>query len=1030
MWVVAALALPAAACAQPAAEGDLATREFAATRLPVPVMDGAVEFAATRVAQWEQPAPDGRTITRLVLRGDVRVQLGLHRFDARKAVAWIAPLPREDPDAGEGVFQVFVYFDGVGTPDEDAAVALTADRLSVQGIFRVPPGGSVVLKYDARSEIPPSDGLVREAERSLAAYLQRVAAGEQPAQDLAGLQPGEREQEPPSPDGARPIQPVEEDPIARRIAAASARLGPTDRAEPIFAKGGVLTVAAGRVVYTRAGPGSDEDVLTVTGDDRHPITVVYWDAEHQRTLQLTAERAVLFLAAVKGGGPPPAEAQFPVEQVRGLYLEGDVYADDGEYRLRSPRVYYNVRENRALLIDAVFWTYVQERGLNLYVRAKTIEQLSEKQFRATRARVTNTAFFDPGLALGASSVTISPPRTEGGGPHLDVRNFTVRVAGLPVMWLPRFRGDPTQIPIREVGIEGSSGKGWAVKTTWNAASLLGLDLPPGQTLNLSIDEYFERGPAFGLDYRWEGPRAEGGAAAYMLPYDAGSDLTSTGRRVDREGDLRMLAVGEHQARLNDHWSLWAQGFWISDATFVDAWYDWLARNRREFENSIYVQRAGDRSLFTAEGKALFVDFIANEYLLQSQGFAVQRAPEATYARLADNLLGKAAPGLLSYSSEHLLGRVAFEFDEEEANDRGFVTFAQAQALFGILPGQSPGDALRAQGLNTEAVTRFDTRHEVSAQLRAGPLSVTPFGVGRLTAWDETFESFSPDADEHYRLWGALGAEISTEISRVNNRVASRLFDLHRMRHIVSPSLTVWSAGTTIDGQDLPPYDMGVESIAQGDALRLALEQTWQTYRGGPGRSRAVDVFTLNAEIVATDNTGPARSPIGRWVAYRPELSSLRDFAGLSGTWQVSEVVATAVETVYDMDIHQQARTSVGGMIQHTPDFSTSADLRYINSQDQTFADVGLQYILTPKYAFNAYAAYDTDRGEFQVIGGEIRRAFPNVWLGVNVGYNGINENMSFGIVVQPRGLPGVTGRGGLFGGGAAFGGGRSPLLGG
>lgn len=999
---------------QPAGE---VTGALARTRLPVPVIDGPVEFAATRTAAWTERTADGRDITRLVLKGDIRVRLGIYRFGARQAAAWIAPLPPGDPDAGPLVFQVFIYFDGVGTADEDAAVALTADQLSVQGIFRVPE--AVVLKTDVRTEGPGRpDALVREAERKLAAYLERVAEGEQPAIDMADVG-REIMVEPEQP--VAPTVPTE-DPVARRIAEASARLAAVPRDEPIFARDGLFTVAAGDVVISK---GTDERVVTITGDERHPITVIYWDAQRDQTLQLTAERAVIFLDP----GEAPAEAQFPAREVRGIYLEGDVYADNGQYRLRSPKVFYSVRDDRAVLIDAVFWTYDEQRGLPLYVRARTIEQLSEQRFRATKARLTNTAFHDPGLALGASSVTISPPRREGAGPQLDVRNLSVRLAGLPILWFPRYRGDPSSIPIREVGIDASSGHGIGIKTGWNGASLLGIDLPPGQTLDFLADYYFERGPALGADWEWSGDRARGAAVVYSLPYDAGSDLTSTGRKVDRSGDLRMIALGEHRTQLNEKWELWAQGFWISDATFVDAWFDTLARNRREFENSVYLKRNGVRSSLTAEVKSNFVDFISNEYLLQSQGYTVERAPEATYTRLADDVLAGLAPGLLTYTSDYRVGRVAFEFDEEEADDRGFQTLAQSGALFGILPSQSPADALRAQGLNSESVTRFDTRHELSAQLRAGPLNVTPFATGRFTGWDHTFTDFSPEADEKHRWWGSVGGEVSTEISRIDNGVHSRLLDLHRIRHIVTPRLALWSARTTIDREDLPVYDEGVESIEQGDAMRLALDQRWQTYRGGPGRSRAVDVFTLDLELVMSDKTGPARSPIGRWIGYRPEGSSLGDFATAATTWQVSEVVALAGHTVFDLDSHQQDRTSIGGMIQHTPDFATFGDLRYINSQDQTFADVGLQYVLTPKYAMSGYASYDTDRGRFQVIGGEIRRAFPNVWLGVSASYNDINENLSLGIVVQPRGLPGISGRASGQRFGAGFGG-RSPLLGG
>src|SRR5205085_2576977 len=170
------------------------------------------------------------------------------------------------------------------------------------------------------------------------------------------------------------------------------------------------------------------------------------------------------------------------------------------------------------------------------------------------------------------------------------------------------------------------------------------------------------------------------------------------------------------------------------------------------------------------------------YLLQSPGYSVAKYPELGYLRLADDLLD-AAPGLLTYSSSYRFTQMRMQFVDPAVKEFGFEQPFRSQSAFGVQPGQSIADALRAQGLTSEPITRFDTRHELSMQLHAGPVSITPFLVGRFTAYDDNFETYSGKTDTS-RAWAAEGVTLSTEITRVDHSVESRLLDLHRIRHII------------------------------------------------------------------------------------------------------------------------------------------------------------------------------------------------------------------------------------------------------
>jgi hypothetical protein len=1005
------LAIPCAAqTARPALEPlDLLGDSFAGIRLAPSVVDGPVTLRATRAWRWTSPGTPlaGGTSSvetqRVLLSGDVSIRLGSYEWSAARAAVWIAPLESSDPDAAPGVFQVFLYLDRVFTPQEDPSVGVAADRLPVQGAVRTT---AITLSADAnRAEFPSSEAdvaFVREGERALAVRLRQRLQGRTPDEAIPDDLVRQGKPVPPLVPGLeRSFTP---DPALdpRRVPDLERRLGPAMRDEPIFARTGVISWSCRGDVTTAINDA--ETAVTMTGG----VTLHYWERQRDQTLELTAQRAVLFLEP----GIVEGATEFDASKVRGVYLEGDVVAtvvtSAGRYTIRSPRVYYSIRDDRALLLDAVFWTYDEKRGLPLYIRAKSISQESANTFKASGATLTNTAFFEPDFSIGTSSVTLTRRRDEGGDSRIfvDARNITLNAAGIPFFYWPILRGDPQAIPIRNVAVDSSSGSGTALRTTWNLWSLLGIRPEGDSDADLLVDWHFGRGVGLGTRMNWNRPTAAGGLFVYTLPEDTGRDLLSTGVKKDFDGEWRGLVAAEHRAKISEEWTFAAEGVYISDDTFIDGFFDNLASSRREFISSVDLRRIRDNTALWAATRGTFNDFLSNQYLKQTPGYTVEKTPEVGYARVADDVIDE-APGLLTYSSEYRLSRLRLRFDRSIARDTGFTSPVVSQKAFGINPNQSIADRLKLEGYTDEPVTRFDTRHELGLNLDAGPVNIQPFVVGRLTIYDDEFGGYTAGGgggnDDATRLWAAQGVTFSTELQRIDNAMESRLFDLHRVRHIVQPSVTVWHASTNVDRFDLPVYDDDVESLAEGAATRFALNQTWQTQRGGPGRWRSVDVFKLNAGITSSSSDVDRESPIGRYIDFRPELSNLGNYGDVSGAWQVSEVLAIGGVTVYDFDESHLQKSALGATLQHAPDFSTYLDLRTINSQDQTFLVLGASYELTTKYTLDLAGAYDTKLGEFQTVSGQITRRFPSVTLGLSTAYNNITSETSVGVIIRPVG---------------------------
>lgn len=979
--------------AQPLDPADITGRDFAGLALPLAPVEGDIEFIARRAHAWTvTDAISGNIVQRLLLEGDVKVRLSNYAFDAARAAVWIAP-------AGERAKQIFVYFDRVATPTAASGFGMAADRLPVEAVIRDADG--IRMLADLLVQEPPDDSFVREGERALASYLRALVVGGEPdyVHEPTETPPGQ----PLLPSQARLFQPRAPEGESISLEELARNLPIAEQSDPIFAHGGLFSFMWGRL---EAVGGEDADVAILESG----IIGQYADPDGG-LVQMSAERAVIFLTPGRINALAEGAA-LSVDDVTGIYLEGDVYVDGSDdrgrpYAMRSPRVYYDVKHRRALLVDAVFWTHDEQRGLTLYLRAEALRQEARSQFSATKATLSNTAFARPHLGIGVSSLTVRlRDRKDGSGSRtlVDARNLVLRAADVPFFYWPIFYGDPNAIPIRGVAFQNSNATGGVISTQWDALALSGIDAPEGVDANLLLDAYFDRGLGIGIDASVNRQDRSGRLFAYGLPEDNGTDLLGPGTKVDRDGQTRSLLAAEYRQDVDRHWSYWLEGWHASDPALIDALFEHEARTHREFRNGAVLTRRQGNSLLRLEAAGQFDDFVPNQYLLQTPGYTTEKLPEAAFFQTGVDLMGDDAPGLATYNAEYRVSRIRLSLIDPDARQFGFDNLNKANNAFGILPGQSLADRLRAEGYTESPVHRFDTRHEVSMQLAAGPVNVTPFAVARLTAYDDSFADFSPDESDRERLWGAAGVTLSTSIVNVHDDFNSQLLDAHRLRHVVEPSLTLWHAGSTVDRVHLPVYDEDVEGIGEGTAIVLGLDQTVQTQRGGPGRWRSIDLFQHSSRLMIASDDVDIEGRSLRLVEFRPELSNFGDFFQTDATWRVTETLALTGGWVYDLERHESARGNAGFIIQHAADFSLWAETRFIDALDSTYFSAGTRQRLTPKYLVVTSATYDSRSDQIQALNAEVERAYPNIDLALGLSFNNITSDTSFGIRVTPRNI--------------------------
>ncbi|MCI0363532.1 MAG: LPS assembly protein LptD [Phycisphaerales bacterium] len=933
---------------------------------PQAAIEHDAQIRALRAWGW---SVDGTK--RLWLEGDVQIRLGSYAFSAAQAAIWTNRLH----DGDGTINQIAVFFDQVENTGQGALAAGGRDLL-VTASTR----GDVQLNVALLNEFePPENEIVGQGEARLARFIQDSRA--------------------------RPHGELSRNQASSHLEVRSGDNSPAEDEDDGAPDQATLLPETGNEVPWTGDPEGEvrylADKLEISQGEQETTIIAIGsivvesisqrESDEISQLSLTAERAVIFADPIRFDA---AAGRVDTRAVRGIYLEGAVTAtaERGTYAIRAPHVYYDFRQQRAIMLNALLRIQPREIRLPVMARAQEMRQLAENQWQARELTVSTSEFHTPHLAIGADRMTITEIPGDGvsdGRTHFDSQDNTLRVGGVPIFYWPRFRGDVEDVPLKSIEIGSSSDDGARFLTAWNLFALAGKEAPEGVEADLLVDGFTKRGAAVGLDLRYDTPQNLGQIDLYGM-YDDGIDRTSSGLDVDPDDKFRGVALLEHQSKLGPEWLFQAQGSYISDGTFISSWREDDFNERREYETSLYLKHQRDNSALTLLGKYALNDFISNSYLLASREYSVDKVPELTYRRYGDSLFGE----LLTYSMENRLTRMRMVFQDTTPAQIGV-----PGAAFGIPDNASISAALFATGLRENWVNRVDSRHELALPIHAGPFNFVPFVVGRFTGYDDDFQDFSSDADE-IRWFGAAGVRANTQWQRVDNAAESRLFDIHRMRHLIEPYVTFWSADSTVDQDALPVFDQQVEPLAEGEALQIGLRNTWQTQRGGPGHWRSVDVFTFDASVVFDSEGRPNQSPTPQFFEYWPEYSQFGDHVRAVGMWLLSDHVTVAGEATYVLEDDILARGSIGAELRHSPLLSTYVEYRFIDAGDSELLAVGWNYQLTPKYRIAIVPQYDFREQDFRSLDARLTRSFPDFNFTLRVKYDQIRDDTIFGAMLE------------------------------
>jgi hypothetical protein len=740
-------------------------------------------------------------------------------------------------------------------------------------------------------------------------------------------------------------------------------------------------------------------------------------------LELRANNAVVFSPAGASQSPKgPLHPQAINQKVQGIYLDGDVTITYGDESIHAGRVYYDFTTNRAIMLDAVMSTYAVQNHSPLYLRAKKLLQLAQGQFAAKSVKLSTDEFYVPHYYIGASSMAIqslsTPVHSQNHVYAFQAQNINANFMGIPFFYWPYFSGTTRQnpTPLRRVSAGYSNIYGATVRTDWDLFGLLHATPPPGLRSDLAIDEYSSRGPGTGINSYYSKGDARGILNSFIM-YDDGTDQLGANRdNIPLPSHVRGYISGRYKQPLNHEWSMAVQGSYISDPNFLEQYFQNEYATAPEQQTSVYLKQQHGNEAFSVLGKFQLNRFVANADL-ENNEYSVQKYPDIKYWHNGDKVLR-----IFTFYSESSGALLNDKFSSTTAADRAL------QLNFpGINPNETFSNYYLNNGWTDQNVARLDTRDELDLPLALGPVQVDPYVVGRVTYWDTSFPASGNQINgSTTRLWGQVGFRSSVEIWKTYHHIESNFFDVHQLRHIIEPEISLFQTGSTIQRGYLQPFSRDVEGITDASGAQFALRQVFQTLRGRPGHRREINWITLNVDADVFWNVpkygpfypgdpGYAGAPfstsdfgqpvLGYFDFSRPDLSQVADSLNSNFSWRVGANVRALADEDWSIDNQKLEKFDTGLAVDQSPNLSYFFGNQYLGPLSTDQWTVAVNYQLTRKYIVSLVQSYDFSLAHNVASGITLVRKLPRFYTAVTLSYNADTKDTAVFFSIFPAGYP-------------------------
>jgi hypothetical protein len=752
------------------------------------------------------------------------------------------------------------------------------------------------------------------------------------------------------------------------------------------------------------------------------------------TLDIETDRIVLWTTDVDPAnlGRETIQAhEMPLE----LYLEGNIVFRQGNRVIHADRMYYDVRSQTGLILDADLLSDVPGYEGKVRLKAAIIRQLGEGRFVGEDAFLTSSRLGFPSYRLASSQIffeeterplvdrrTGAPVFDEAGRQETDTQQFVTSrnnllyIERLPVFYWPTIATDlqDPDIYIRRAVVRNDNVFGTQVLTDWDAYQLFGIQNKiAGTKWDISLDYLSDRGPGIGTSLRYdrEGflglPGPNYGFADVWAINDTGVDNLGLGRRdLNPDRDFRHRTLTRHRQWLPGDYQLTAETAWISDDNFLEQYYENEWDEFKDQTTDVELKRYVDNRSW-----ALFAGVRINEFFTQTE-----------WLPRGDHFwLGQPLGEYLTWYEHSTVGYARLRTASTPTDP---VDAAQQTPL----PWEITNSSLRAT-----------TRHEIDAPFQAGVVKFTPFALGEIGYWGATVTT----EEDATRAYGQAGLRASVPIWSVDPFVQSNLFNLHGVAHKVVFDAEASFSDANERYFDLPAYDPvdddsiehyrrrfttllyggtvppmfderyyalrsgiggNVTSPTSEIADRLATvrfggTQRWQTKRGRAGSRHIIDWIVLDTHVTwfPDDERDNFDEPFG-----------LLDY---NFRWHVGDRVTVLSEGIFDFFDDGQAIASVGGFLNRPPRGNVYLGFTSFDGPiDAKIVTASYSYQMSPKWISSFGTSVDVASNANNGNIGQnfaITRIGESLLVSFGVNVDASKDNVGVNLAVQPRFLPGV-----------------------